>query len=189
MPLRLLQVQPHFLTLHKPANLSSQGPGQHVLALLRRQHPELYDVEAPFTAPKSVHRLDRQVCGLMIFARSMWATRTLARQFRDGGVGKEYMALVDPPPQGDSGVITSPVDGKEAVTAWETHGRYLLLKPTTGRKHQLRKHLASIGSPILNDVLYGGPPFNGSGIALQCVSMSFTMGMERIAVEDELCIG
>jgi|TARA_R110002126_G_scaffold291807_1_gene459708 tRNA pseudouridine32 synthase/23S rRNA pseudouridine746 synthase len=122
----------------------------------------------------TVHRLDMETSGLMVYARSKDAQRQLNQSFMDRIVTKHYIADVFGVPQGDAGEINLPlicdwpnrprqkVDfdiGKPATTFWSVvnkspaHCR-VLLKPITGRSHQLRVHMLELGLPILGDSLY-----------------------------------
>lgn len=122
-----------------------------------------------------VHRLDMATSGLVLFARGTEAQRTLSRAFAQREVGKTYVALVCGEVANDCGEIDLPlaadwpnrpkqkVDrdaGKPSLTRWRVLSRApgrtrLALEPLTGRSHQLRVHLLSIGHPILGDALYG----------------------------------
>jgi tRNA pseudouridine32 synthase/23S rRNA pseudouridine746 synthase len=166
------------LVLNKPAGLSSQGGrGQvHTLDEL------LWAFAKPGKArPRLIHRLDRDTSGVILTARTKPAAAFLgnammARRFR-----KTYRAIVAPaPPEPPAGVIEAPLrrdeqgreafmricpadhpDAETAKTVYRTleaaPGAALLeLEPHTGRMHQLRVHLASIGRPIAGDARYGG---------------------------------
>lgn len=122
-----------------------------------------------------VHRLDRATSGVMVCARNVEASRWLQKQFSARRVKKIYIAIIDSIPKEQKAIIDMPIErnpkspqmfrvgvnGKSAVTAYEVlsanDGKCLIqLSPTTGRTHQLRVHLKSIGCPILGDELYGG---------------------------------
>jgi 23S rRNA pseudouridine1911/1915/1917 synthase len=128
------------------------------------------------TCLRLCHRLDRFVSGLTLLAKGPEAAGLLGAQFEDRAVEKTYLALVHGEVGADEGRITLPVgraaghvirirmgvdtDGKPAVTNYTVvrrAGGYTLvqLRPETGRRHQLRLHLAEIGHPIVNDPLYG----------------------------------
>ncbi len=122
-----------------------------------------------------VHRLDRATSGVIVCAKSEEASRWLQKQFSNRKVKKTYIAIVDSIPKEQNAVIDMPIErnpkspqtfrvgvnGKSATTAYQvlsTNGGKCLiqLNPVTGRTHQLRVHLKSIGCPILGDELYGG---------------------------------
>lgn len=127
------------------------------------------------------HRLDRETTGCLLLAKSREAAARLGRQFAAGRIGKVYWAITAGVPEPRFGRIVAPLakvrtpsgdrvvaapdraaEARSAETDYEVlreaRGRNALveLRPRTGRQHQLRAHLAHIGTPILGDVLYGG---------------------------------
>jgi len=126
-----------------------------------------------------VHRLDMDTSGLVIFARSPEAQRDLSMQFERREVEKTYIAIVEGILEQDEGLVDYPmrkdmeqrlpprhlvdcVRGKKAITAWRVLERAdtttrVALFPETGRSHQLRVHMQSIGHPIVGDPIYGHP--------------------------------
>lgn len=122
-----------------------------------------------------VHRLDRDTSGVMVLAKSLSAYESLSRQFREHSVHRIYMALVRGNPGRDEGIVDTPIGrhakdrkkiststtkARQAVTRWTVHRRLgtialLKVRPETGRTHQIRVHLASIGLPVLGDQVYG----------------------------------
>lgn len=131
-------------------------------------------LQAIFGEVHVVHRLDMDTSGLLVFARHKEALRSLARQFQDRRVEKTYIAVVEGRPGQIAGTIRLPIaayslarplrhvdpDGQEAITHWvraasASGTSRLVLRPETGRSHQLRLHLAEIGHPILGDPFYG----------------------------------
>ncbi|MBI69495.1 MAG: RNA pseudouridine synthase [Phycisphaerae bacterium] len=121
-----------------------------------------------------VHRLDMDTSGVIVLARDAETHRELSRQFQDREVHKTYVAVVGGYIQNDAGSIDIPIrkdmdnppkqcvdfeQGKPSLTHYEVMERAnnttrVLLKPVTGRSHQLRMHLKELGHPILGDNLY-----------------------------------
>jgi tRNA pseudouridine32 synthase/23S rRNA pseudouridine746 synthase len=165
------------LALNKPAGLSSQGG--------RIKAKTLDDLLWAFARsngkrPELVHRLDRDTSGVILAAKTKPAAGFLGKAIAARKVTKTYLALVASPPDPPTGTIEAPLrreeigreaymrtcladhpDAEAALTRYRTvatgPGAALIeLNPHTGRMHQLRVHLASIGRPILGDVRYGG---------------------------------
>ena len=157
--------------------------------------------------PGIVHRIDRDTSGLVIAAKNDAAHLALAAQLEDHSLYREYHAVVTGGLREDSGTVDAPIfrhptdrkkmtvdrqKGRRAVTHWEVLGRYLghtyvkcLLE--TGRTHQIRVHMASIGHPLLGDTVYGAKK-PVSGLAGQCLhakKLTFTHPKtgERLTVE------
>ena len=131
--------------------------------------------------PGIVHRLDRATSGLMVVAKTDEAHRRLAKQFSNREVHKTYVALVHGWPKQDRGTIQSAISrhsqkrtrmttkgfgGRAAVTHYivkrkidSPYGKFALveLKIETGRTHQIRVHMSSLGNPVVGDALYGAP--------------------------------
>ncbi len=119
-----------------------------------------------------LHRLDKDVSGIILYAKNSATHKFLNHQFENRIVKKTYIALVHGVIKEKSGLIDKPIKefgsgrmgisekGKESKTFYNLTEKYsqysmLELSPTTGRKHQLRVHLYSIGHPIVGDKLYG----------------------------------
>ncbi|MEZ4241531.1 MAG: RluA family pseudouridine synthase [Myxococcota bacterium] len=135
-------------------------------------------------APRPVHRLDAQTQGLVAVAKTRGAHAALGAAFEARTVRKEYRALVVGRLEGE-GLVDAALDGRAARTRWaaEEHTpavrsgwvTTVALRPETGRTHQLRRHLAGLGHPVLGDGLYGEPGTTlvGKGLYLAAVALTF----------------
>ena len=189
-----------FVAVNKPMHLLTvpgRGPDKQDCLYSR--------VRETFPDALMVHRLDMDTSGLLLFARSLEAQRNLSMQFERRETQKRYVALVEGVVEEDSGTIryglrkdmeqrlpprhlVDCVRGKPSITEWrvlergETTTR-VALYPKTGRSHQLRVHMLSIGHPIVGDPIYGHPsdrlmlhaemlafchPVSGAPIQLEC---------------------
>jgi len=130
-----------------------------------------------FVTTRFVNRLDRETSGIIIFAKNDYTQEVLARQMQSGIFEKEYIAVVHGIVKDDFGTINLPIkrapnsimegitaeDGERAITHYEvierlTNTSVVKLKLETGRTHQIRVHLKSIGHPIIGDGLYSDIP-------------------------------
>ncbi|MCE1239430.1 MAG: RluA family pseudouridine synthase [Azonexaceae bacterium] len=166
-------VDADLLIVDKPAGLLSvPGRGDD------KQDCLLSRVQVAYPDALAVHRLDMSTSGLLVLARGKAMHSELSRLFRERLVDKRYIAVIDGLPAAEAGEIDLPlicdwpnrprqkVDhsiGKPSLTRFRILERcparqctLVELEPVTGRSHQLRVHLASLGHPILGDDLYGG---------------------------------
>lgn len=176
VPLNFLYSDAAIVVVDKPAGLPViPMPGQPVGACLRDRV-----AAAIGTRAWVVHRLDRETSGVVAFARCEAAHRTLSMAFEARLVEKHYLAFVAGRPAASTGVIdVALVDARRGKTrpaapgdagarassssygverVWQVAGgrvAALDVSPATGRRHQIRVHLRSIGTPILGDALYG----------------------------------
>jgi 23S rRNA pseudouridine1911/1915/1917 synthase len=181
IPLAIVYEDAHLIVVDKPAGLvvhagAGNPDGTLVNALLAHCPEGLSNIGAPLR-PGIVHRLDKDTSGLLVVAKTDAAHLALARQFAEHSVERAYRALVWGNPSPPAGRITAVIGrsrrdrtrmavvsrgGKAAVTEYRTLRTYgsiaslVECRPATGRTHQIRVHMASIGHPIIGDRVYGG---------------------------------
>jgi tRNA pseudouridine32 synthase / 23S rRNA pseudouridine746 synthase len=168
-PLQILHEDAAILVLDKPAGLLTV-PGK----LENRQDCLITRLQAERWDALVVHRLDCDTSGVILFARTKQAQGFLGQEFEQRRAQKTYVARVQGVIQDDSGTIDLPlgsdwdyrprqkvdhVHGRPAVTDWQVIQRSatetrVRLSPHTGRSHQLRVHMLSLGHPILGDQIY-----------------------------------
>jgi tRNA pseudouridine32 synthase/23S rRNA pseudouridine746 synthase len=164
----------------KPAGLMTQGTryGDHC-SLLRQAEVILRPVRQAFM----VHRLDREASGLVIIAHDRKAAGALSRLFAERRIVKRYRAEVRGRlgPQGSSGRIDLPLDGRPATTDYRvvtydsaTDTSVVDVEMSTGRKHQIRRHFAMTGFPVMGDPSYGKNNKNTEGLKLTAWGLEFT---------------
>lgn len=168
--LHILYQDQHILVVNKPSGLLSV-PGR----LDAHKDSVMTRIQQDFPAAQSVHRLDMATSGVMVVALTKAAERELKRQFREREPQKAYVARVWGHPEKEQGLVDLPLicdwenrpkqkvcfdTGKSAQTEYRMldyaadNSARVQLKPITGRSHQLRVHMLSLGHPILGDNLY-----------------------------------
>ncbi|WP_422009433.1 RluA family pseudouridine synthase [Roseivirga pacifica] len=182
-PLKVIHEDEHLALVHKPAGILVSGNGFMTIANALDQNLK-QSSQPDATLPRPIHRLDYATTGILLCGKTSSCIRALSKLFQDKLVQKTYFAIAIGQ-MNTSGSITTPIDGKpskshfeliESVSS-ERFGTLNLVKlsPETGRRHQLRKHLAGLGNPILGDKDYGqeGLILNGKGLYLHAHSIAF----------------
>jgi 23S rRNA pseudouridine1911/1915/1917 synthase len=147
----ILYQDAHCLVANKPSGFISNG--NNSCETLLRQQTGLQLLTA-------VHRLDRDTSGCLLLAKTADAEHHLIEQFRSHQVQKQYLALIHGVPARNNGSIHTPLDGRTAETLYRVirsgkTASLLQARITTGRTHQIRRHLLQIGHPVLGDKQYG----------------------------------
>lgn len=194
IPLDIVFEDAHILVINKPAGLvvhpgSGNWSGTLLNALLQHA-PQLAQV------PRAgiVHRLDKDTSGLLVVAKTLAAQTALVRQLQEHSVTREYLALVHGLVQ-KAGSVDAPIGrhktqrtkmaivpgGKAAVTHYEPiahypHATQVRCQLETGRTHQIRVHMTSIGHPLIGDPVYGAqkksPPFARQALHAQTLALT-----------------
>ena len=183
IPLAVVHEDEHLLVVDKPAGLvvhpaAGNLDGTLVNALLHHCRGQLSGIGG-VARPGIVHRIDKDTSGLLVVAKTDRAHEGLARQFAAHSIDRRYLAAVSGVPAAAEGTVDAPLArstadrkkiaivkdgrGKRAVTHWRRLGTWrdaasLECQLETGRTHQVRVHMASLGHPLLGDPVYGRSP-------------------------------
>lgn len=183
--LEILYEDEDLLAVRKPAGLVCHPAGGHYQDTLANQVAAYFGNQGLFVRVRPVGRLDREVSGIVLFAKNQMAASRLAAQRKKGEYYKEYIADVEGNIEQDAILVELPIredagkrgqvqvhpEGKAAFTRVQVLERQrsftrVLCHIDTGHMHQIRVHLSSIGHPIVGDILYGARMKTEVGIHL-----------------------
>lgn len=178
--IEIIAETPDYLIINKPTGIPVHPDELYtentLIQQIKKQFPEIQNIDPESPRPGIVHRLDKDVTGVMVVARTMEMMRHLKKQFAERSVYKEYLALVHDAMTKQEGtvelnmerdkktgkMVTRPVNqpGKKSITEYKvlenfTHFSYTQLIIKTGRTHQIRVHMRTLDHPIVGDTLYG----------------------------------
>ncbi|MFS4455714.1 RluA family pseudouridine synthase [Maribacter sp. 2304DJ31-5] len=183
LQLEVVYEDDHLAVINKPAGILVSGNSFRTMANALPRNLMKSDQEDA-VVPRPVHRLDYPTTGLLLVGKTSTAILTLNQLFQKKQIIKAYYAVTHGKMQSQGRIIRA-IDGKEAISDYEVleilpserFGFLNLVKlfPITGRRHQLRKHMAFIGNPILGDATYGlsNLTLKGKGLYLHAQVLEF----------------
>ncbi len=184
-PIEVVYEDDYLAVVNKPAGILVSGNKKITLENALPTNLKPCTLEDALTYPEPIHRLDYPTSGALLIGKTQESVIVLNKLFENRNITKKYLAItIGKMPE--SGVIEMAVDDKYAKSSYKvldteisqrfTFLNFVELTLFTGRRHQLRKHLASIGNPVLGDLQYGkeGLILKGKGLYLHSYSLEFT---------------
>lgn len=179
MELHILYEDDHLLVLNKPAGIIVHPTHGHYTGTLANGVVHYWQEQGWNYRFRAVHRLDQETSGVLVIAKNSYIHQHISEQMIAGTVDKRYVALVHGKPTLESGSIDGPIDrdplephrrivtpeGYPSLTRYQVCETYpaasmVELKLETGRTHQIRVHMLSIGCPLIGDRMYQHPVYN-----------------------------
>ena len=210
-PISILYEDEDVLVVNKPAGILVHPVGGHYEDTLSNMVSAYYQKQNQDITIRPVGRLDKDTSGAVMFAKNKIAAARFSQKNCNSGFEKEYLAIVSEIPGNPKDEISSPLDrcpgkplkmqvdsnGKTAFTSYEIEKTFsasalLRVRITTGRTHQIRVHMASIGHPLLGDRLYGTEKslslkgFSRTALHAACVQFKQPFSGQIIRIEAPL---
>lgn len=202
MPLAIRYEDDDLMVIAKPAGLVVHPTGNHAGGTLANGVVAYWQKRGEHRRFRAVNRLDKDTSGLLIVAKNQWAHEQFSRMQQERTISRIYQAIAEGTVDADEGTIDAPIglaedsfitrqvrpDGQTAVTHFRVLARgggmsYLELKLDTGRTHQIRVHLSSLGYPLAGDDLYGGSRTFIGRQALHACRLSFVHPRSGVGME------
>lgn len=210
-PISILYEDEDVLVVNKPAGILVHPAGGHYEDTLSNMVSAYYQKQNQDITIRPVGRLDKDTSGAVMFAKNKIAAARFSQKNCNSGFEKEYLAIVSGVPDRQNGEIGSPLsrclgkplkmqvdsNGKSAFTSYKiekvfSSSSLLRVKIATGRTHQIRVHMASIGHPLLGDRLYGTEKslalkgFSRTALHAACVQFKQPFSGQTIQIEAPL---
>lgn len=199
IPIHIFYEDDDLAVVRKPAGIAVSGNKRRTLEHALPHNLHMSPKSDALPIPQAIHRLDYPTSGVLLFGKTIKAVIALNHLFEQHKIEKKYIAVcIGEMPK--IGTIETPVDHKTAKTSYrvletvksERFGclNLLEIKIETGRRHQIRIHLAENGNPILGDQTYGteGKILKGKGLYLHSISLKFThpTSNNEIEIRDDI---
>ncbi|MFC1856060.1 RluA family pseudouridine synthase [Thermodesulfobacteriota bacterium] len=172
----ILYEDEHIICINKPANVPTQATYSSIKGTVLEMVEEHYKSQKKKQYVRLIHRLDKGTTGVLLLSKTPDANKDLTAQFREKKMQKEYLAIVHGAIKQKTGKIDTFIakvkgrynkyenvrdGGKRAMSNYTVKNSFkkyslVIVRPETGRSHQIRVHMSHIGHPILGDELYGG---------------------------------
>lgn len=199
LPLKILYEDNFLAVIYKPPGIIVSGNKKYTIENALPKVLKISSENDALKRPEPIHRLDYPTSGCLLIGKTSSIVMQLNKMFETKKIEKTYHAVTIHS-LSKKGSISTPLSGKESYTIFEcletiTSHKYnnlnlVKLVPKTGRKHQLRKHLAIINSPILGDKDYGieGKKGLGNGLYLHATSLTFKhpITSQKVLIETNL---
>lgn len=197
IPLDVIYEDEYLAIINKPPGVEVSGNKRYTIANALDKALKKSNQEDALLRPEPIHRLDYPTSGCLLIGKTSTSVMKLNRAFQEKKIDKVYYAITIGK-QKASGTITSPLDGKSCISHFEVIDTVASIKykalnlvkliPATGRKHQLRKHLAAIQNPIMGDNQYGtdGNKGTGNGLYLHGYSIKFLHPATALTISEHI---
>jgi len=197
LPLEVIFEDQHLAIIHKPPGIEVSGNKRYTIANALSNSLTKSNQEDALKRPEPIHRLDYPTSGCLLIGKTSSSVMKLNKSFQEKKIDKVYYAITIGN-QKSSGTIKSNLEGKSSISHFEVIDTVASIKyealnlvkliPETGRKHQLRKHLAAIQNPIMGDNQYGtdGNKGMGNGLYLHAYSIKFIHPATALTISEHI---